>query len=309
MHSTWVLVNPAAGGGRCGRRARALREGVEARWPGARWVETTSGADLRARALEAASGGAARVLVLGGDGSAHLAAGALVGTTTALGLVPAGTGNDLAASLGLPPGLEAALDALAAGHPRAIDLLRIESLRGTARARLAGCVVGFGMDADAMDRVDRARVLRRGRLLYALAALRTVFSYRPPRVRVTVDEQVVHDGPLFFGAVANTPTYAGGLRVAPRARTDDGLLDLCVVPPLGSRWRQAASFGAVRRGEHGALPGVVMARGRRVVIEGDPIPVTVDGERTDLRAPVAVEVVPGCLRVLAAAPALVLVAA
>lgn len=309
MGSTWVLVNPAAGGGRCGRRARALRAAVEARWPGARWVETTSGADLMARALAAAESGAARVLVAGGDGSAHLAASALVGTTTALGILPAGTGNDLAASLDLPPTLEAALDALVGARARAIDLLRVEALRGGARARVVGCVVGLGMDADAMDRVDGARVLRRGRVLYALAALRTVFSYRPRRVRVTLDERVVHDGPLFFGAVANTPTYAGGIRVAPGARVDDGLLDLCAIPPLTSRWRQAASFGAVRRGEHAALPGVVMARGRRVVIEGDDVPVTVDGERTDLRAPVAVEVLPGALRVLSRAPAPALVAA
>lgn len=309
MRSTWVLVNPSAGGGRCGRRARALRAGVEARWPGARWVETTSGADLQARAREAAAGGAARVLVAGGDGSAHLAASALVGTRTALGLLPAGTGNDLAACLGVPARLDLALDALAGAQAREVDLLRVEALEGDGRARLVGCVVGLGMDAEAMDRVDRARVLRRGRLLYALAALRTVFSYRPPRVRVTLDGRVVHEGPLFFGAVANTPTYAGGVRVAPLARVDDGLLDVVAIPPLGSRWRQAASFNAVRRGEHGALPGVVMARGRRVVVEGDSIPVTVDGERTDLRAPIAVEVLPGALRVLARAPVPALVAA
>jgi diacylglycerol kinase (ATP) len=295
---TWVLVNPAAGGGRCGRRSRALRAAIAARWPGARWVETTSGADLTAQARAAAAAGAARVLVAGGDGSAHLAAEALLGTCTALGIVPAGTGNDLAASVGLAPDLAAALDALAEGAVRAIDVARVASGDGRGRARFVTCVVGLGMDSDAMDRVDGARWLPRGRLLYTLAALRTVFAYAPPALRVVVDGRTVHDGPLFFGAVANTSTYAGGVRVAPGARVDDGLLDVCAIPPLGGRLRQAASFSAVRDGTHGALPGVALARGRRVVIDGDRVPVTVDGERTDLRTPIEVDVLPGALRVL-----------
>lgn len=293
---TRVLVNPAAGGGRCRAGAATLRAAIDRRWPQAAWVETTSGADLAARAREAAARGAARVLVAGGDGSAHLAAGALAGTRTALGVLPLGTGNDLAAALGVPAAPAAALDALAGDDAREVDLLRVVGDDG--RARLAACLVAVGMDAAAMDVVDGARLLPRGRLLYTLAALRVALAYRPPRVRVVVDGRVVHDGPAFFAAAANTPTYAGGVRIAPGARVDDGLLDVVVIPPLGSRLAQAAALGAVRRGEHGRLPGVVLARGRRVSLEGEGLPVTVDGERTPLRAPVEVEVVPGALRAL-----------
>ncbi|MCO5166138.1 MAG: hypothetical protein M9894_07195 [Planctomycetes bacterium] len=295
---TRVLVNPAAAGGRCRARAAALRAAIDRRWPLAAWVETTSGADLAARAREAAARAAARVLVAGGDGSAHLAAGALAGTTTALGVLPLGTGNDLAAALGLPSAPDDVVDALARDEVREVDLLRARPCDGAGRARLAGCLVAVGMDAAAIDLVDGARLLPRGRLLYTLAALRAALAYRPPHVTVTVDGRVVHDGPAFFAAAANTPTYAGGVRIAPEARVDDGLLDVVVIPPLGSRLEQAAALGAVRRGAHGRLPGVVLARGRRVVLEGERAQVTVDGERTTLRAPVEVEVVPGALRAL-----------
>lgn len=289
---TRLIVNPAAGAGRARARLLAARSALDAFPGGTDWIETSSAAQVTAAARDAALAGDASVLVAGGDGTVHFAAAALVGSDTALGILPVGTGNDVAESLGLPRDLAAALACLAAGDVRRIDV-------GRAGGRIFACVLGVGMDTAALERIDRARFLRHGRLLYTYAALRTLLTYRPRRATIECGG-ARFEGPLVFAAVTNTQTYAGGIRVSPRASVADGRLDLCAIPKMPIA-RLLARFRRVVAGRHEGLPGVVMAQGARVRIESEEaLPVTLDGERTDLRTPLDVTVLPGALRVIGA---------
>src|SRR5262245_47693188 len=120
--ATRIVVNPSAGGHRAGERARALRDRLEARLGALEWCESESSEHLRALVREAALRGDARVVVAGGDGAAHFAANAVVGTRTALGILPVGTGNDIAFAAGVPRDLDRAVDAIAGESVREIDV-------------------------------------------------------------------------------------------------------------------------------------------------------------------------------------------
>ncbi|HZV01795.1 MAG TPA: diacylglycerol kinase family protein [Planctomycetota bacterium] len=288
--ATRVIVNPSAGGGRAGERARAVRTLLEERLGPLEWLESDSAEHLLALAREAALRGDPRVIVAGGDGAAHFAANGVAGTGTALGILPVGTGNDIAYAAGVPRDVEIACDTFAAGHVRALDV-------GVAGGRVYCCVLGVGMDSAALERINRARFLRRGHLLYSLCALQTAISYRPELVRIGWDEG--HwEGEVVFAAVTNTKSYAGGMKITPLARVDDGLLDLCVIPKLGVV-RTLASFQRVLSGRHVGMPGIVMAQSAGFSIESHrPVRVTLDGELTELTTPIDVRVLPGALRVL-----------
>lgn len=288
---TRIIVNPVAGAGRAAARARAVASQLYAAWPALEWVESTSAEHVTQLAHEAKAAGYERVIVAGGDGTVHLAVNGLVGGSTALGILPAGSGNDLLSALGFPRDLERAIRLLERGRTRQIDV-------GLAAGRVFCCVLGVGLDTPALEIVHRSR-FRRGRGLYSYAALRTVLTYSPRRMRIRYGSDAAFEGDVTFAAVTNTPTYAGGMRIAPSASVVDGQLDLCIVPRLG-RARTLASFGQMTRGRHGEIPGVVLAQSGSVQLESDePIPVTLDGELTDLRTSLEARIVPGGLTVIA----------
>jgi diacylglycerol kinase (ATP) len=294
---TRVVVNPDAGAGRAAARARAARPKLEAAFGPLDWRESRSAEHLTELVAEVAREGAPSVLVAGGDGAVHFAAAALAGSETALGILPVGTGNDVAASVGVPKDLDAAAEVLARGHVRAIDL-------GEVNGRAYVCVLGVGMDTAALEWINAARFLARGRLLYTLAALRTLLTYRAPEVEIAwslgAPSETRWGGRLVFAAVTNTKSYAGGMKITPAADVEDGALDLCVIPQLGLP-RLLASFGRVLDGRHAGMKGIVLARSEDVHIASEvPLPVTLDGELTDLTTPVVARVLPGALRVLGA---------
>ncbi|MBI3722621.1 diacylglycerol kinase family lipid kinase [bacterium] len=287
---TRVIVNPSAGAARAASRALALRSRLEEALGPLEWRESRSASHVEDLAREAALAGHARVIVAGGDGTVHFAANALAGSETALGILPVGTGNDIAFAAGVPKEIEGATHVLAAGHVRRLDV-------ALARERIACCVLGVGMDTEALGRINSARFLRRGHLLYTCAALRTLLTYRPQRMKITWDDGSF-DGEVVFAAITNTRSYAGGMKITPDSRVDDGKLDLCVIPRM-SLPRTLASFGRVVRGAHAGMRGIVLAQSRRVSIETDrPLPVTFDGELTDLTTPLDAGVLPGALRVI-----------
>jgi diacylglycerol kinase (ATP) len=290
--TTRLIVNPSAGGGRAAARALALKSVLERDLGALEWRETRSADEVTALAAESARRGDFRVLVAGGDGTVHFAAAGLVGTGTALGILPVGTGNDIAHAAGVPDDPRAAVSLLAQGHVRELDL-------ASANGRVYACVLGLGMDSVALERINGARFLRRGRLLYALAALETALVYRPERASIAW-EGGRFEGEVVFAAITNTASYAGGMKISPRAEVDDAKLDLCVIPRLGLA-RTLASFHRVLDGRHVGLPGIVVEQAPSFRIESErPLRVTLDGELTDLTTPLDVNVLPAALRVLGA---------
>jgi diacylglycerol kinase (ATP) len=302
--TTRLILNPAAGAGRSERRLRAAWPVLQRAFGPLELRESDGAGQVAQLAREAVARGDERLFVAGGDGTVHHAARALAGSRTALGILPVGTGNDVARAVGLPADPAGAARVLSQGRTRPFDLGLV--CLGDAR-RTFCCTLGLGFDDVALARIDGASGLRRGRLLYALAAAGAIWSYPGDEVGLHLEAGPAVDG--WSGAsmlvtIANTPTYAGGFRVAPAAQVADGLLDLAVFP----RASKAVMFARLARVALGAAtPDVVRAQSARIEVSVErALPLTLDGERTPLRVrpdlPLVVTSLPGALAVLGAPP-------
>jgi diacylglycerol kinase (ATP) len=239
-------------------------------------------------------------VVVGGDGMVNLAAQVLAGTNVPMGLVPSGTGNDMARGLGIPIGnAEAAIEALLAAlgrPPRIIDVGRVTN--GAGEVSVFACVLSAGFDAVVSERANLMR-WPKGRSRYNLALLRELAMLRPIRYRLTIDETKIETDAVLI-SVANNTSFGGGMMVTPDALLDDGQFDILVVQPL-KRIAFLRIFPRVFKGTHVTDPRVTIYRGSSIRVEADGIVAYADGERVGA-LPVDIEVVPGALRVLAANP-------
>lgn len=289
-----LIVNPQSGRGAAARVAGTVADTLRAVVPG---LETTVTADAAATSRLAtlvARRGDEVLAVLGGDGTAHLAAQAVAGSGTALAVLPSGTGNDLAAALGVPTDPVAAAgyiaDALRGGRRRQIDLGRIEG------GSCFTTVLCTGFDAAVNARANAMR-WPAGPRRYDLAVLAELAALSPRPVRVNADgTELALEATLV--AVGNGCTYGGGLRICPDAELDDGLLDVIVIAAV-SRRRLLRVFPALRSGGHVDEPEVSILRARTVRIDGDHSwPVYADGEPQGV-LPVVMHCEPAALTVVA----------
>ena len=287
------LVNPTAGRGSVRLRFEDLR--VLASKAGAGFVVSRSAADLEHQARRAVEDGVERLVVVGGDGTMHLAAQALAGTECAMGVVAMGSGNDLAGSLGLPRKarkLDEAIRRALTGKVRRIDLIRVGE---------TVCIgyAGVGFDSEVTRYANQVKHLR-GPLIYPWAVLHTLFTFEPPLMKV------VHDNGTFLGRAmfanaCNLPRFGGGMLIAPQARIDDGQLDLVIVKAI-PRLALLSIFPKVYAGKHVGHPAVTLVRTRRAEFTvdremtlyggGEPVRPIAAGEA------VAAEVMPGGLKVV-----------
>ena len=321
------LVNPAAGSG----RAAEVWQGLVDSHPELARATVVRDADraVASGLLAGSLGEGVRALVaVGGDGTLHHAANALLaagcGERVALGVVPAGTGSDLARTLGIPATPGEALQLALEATPRPLDVLAVTRpglpvtwCVNTMSAGVSGVVVdamnakhtsgGGGGDAAAgvpagtpagaaAGAVDVP--VRRSAASYLAATLRALLGFRPLRGRVTVDGELWHDGPLFLLAVANGASFGKGMRVAPLARTDDGLADVVVVGNV-PRWQLPLRLVQLYLGRHLDAKPVRYGRARHVAFEPlEPFPsFELDGDGSPC-GPAEVQVIPGGLRVL-----------
>jgi len=286
-----LVVNPTSGKGRSAAAADVVERRLRAEGVLVDRIEGVDGPDALRLCRTAAADDVDGILAVGGDGMAHLALQACAGTSTGLGIVPTGTGNDLANALGLPVGDPAAsADLLLTAPDRRIDAVRC------AKGWYA-CVLGAGFDGAVNDRANRMR-WPRGRRRYDLAVVAELRTYRPGRYTLTLDGVATEVDAMLI-AVGNAPSYGGGMRVCPDAVLDDGLVDVVVVGPM-SRTRFLRLFPSVFRGTHVHDRAVTVARARDVRIEGTVgTNVYADGELAGA-LPLTCTVEPGALRVIGA---------
>jgi diacylglycerol kinase (ATP) len=265
-----LIVNPAAGGGRALREARAAGAAFAARGWDVDLRLTDGPGHAGEIAAACAVAGRASIVVCGGDGTVREAAAGLAGTGTALAVLACGRGNDFAAALRLPRGPGALVAAVLEGERVRVDL---GSVNGTAFCTVAA--VGF--DAEVTRHVMRGGGRTAGRQAYLLGALQLLFRYPAPVLRFEGDFGV-REGRYLLGAIANTERYGAGFRIAPGARADDGLLDCVLVSDL-PRWRALTLMPSIYRGAHLGRPEVEVVRTRelRVTSEG-PCALAADGE-------------------------------
>ncbi|GAA0459978.1 hypothetical protein Aca07nite_41900 [Actinoplanes capillaceus] len=284
-----AVVNPAAGAGTAAvhvtRLATALRESGAAVT-----VSYTRSLDHATELGAAAAAAGHTVLAVGGDGVVGAVAAGLVGSDAEMAVVPAGRGNDFARCAPLPADPAAAAKALRTLPGRPIDVAEADG-------RVVAGSACIGIDAAANDLANRRR-LPRHPIAYQIAGLAVITRWRPVEYTLTVDGQTTS----FTGhtvVVANAPWYGGGLRVAPHARLDDGLLDIVIVGAL-PRGRMLRALAALRHGTHLELPGIETRRARTVTVTANrPLPVYADGEPLG-SGPLTVSVRPGDLRLIGA---------
>lgn len=230
------------------------------------------------------------VLVMGGDGIVNTAGSELVGTDVALGVIPTGSGNGFARHFGIPLNVEEAARALSDADVISIDV-------GFANGRPFFVTCSMAADASLVRTFEAFPF--RGIIPYVFAAAYELFEYQPQRFEVELDgaERMVFQSPLVF-TVANLTQYGGGARIAPRARHDDGFLEMVVIEKSEAP-RAIANVGRLFDGTIDTLPGVVSRRFRhmRVRRQKDAV-IQVDGELQESGAEVNVTVRPASLRVL-----------
>jgi YegS/Rv2252/BmrU family lipid kinase len=286
-----LLVNPSAGGGRAGR---ALPEVLGALERGGVRVRCELTRDLpHARALARGGAGDGEVVVcLSGDGMVGAVADELRGIPGAvLGVLPGGRGNDLARVLGIGVDPVGACAAIVEGFSRPLDLGEVDG-----RAFVGIASVGFDSEA---NRIANAAPAWLGGLVYAYGALRALLSWRSARFEIELDPPGErHELVAYTVGAANSKSYGGGMRAAPGALLDDGMLDVVVLEDV-SKWRFLTRIlPKVFSGEHVSEPNVKVFRARELTVSGDrPFRVYADGDPIGA-LPVRVRALPGALRVI-----------
>ncbi len=249
--TTWIIANALAGGGRSRQRAEqvalALQQAgrkVELHYT----HEKGHGLTLAQQAVEA---GAPFLFACGGDGTIHETLPALVGSSTALGLLPFGTANDLARALGVPRQLKGAIHYALTGRVAPMDLGRIGD-------HYFATVAAFGFDAEISHAMSRGQVPLSGTAGYLLQTLRHLGHYRAPHVILRGDFGEIEQR-VFLVASGNTRSYGGDMRITPHADPHDGLLDVCITDEL-STWEALALLPRLFSGQHIRHPAVRIER-------------------------------------------------
>lgn len=287
------LINPGAGQRAAARVAQVAPDLFPKAQYNLEFVELNDWRETYPLALKAARQGAHAVVAVGGDGTLNQVAQALQGTRCHLGVVPAGTGNGFARALGIPLDAEDACKVLAEGRSRAIDFIEMDQGRGFAN------VLGIGWDAWIAVKANQLRWMNRfnGFLRYVAAAALSIHRVLPQRLLVKANKQVVQ-GRFMVLAVANSPQYGFGCTIAPKARMDDGYLDI-VLMPLTAPW--TFCINAVRLFTKQPLLGATFLRAKSLSIhsmDGRPLAIHLDGEPGGT-TPATLKVRPKALKVLA----------
>src|SRR6266566_5849230 len=295
-----VFVNSVAGGGRARACLSPIQKLFESSGVNVQFVMTNCPKELEASAQEAISQGRRVLFAMGGDGTFQTLANAAFGADVVLGVLPIGGGNDFAAALGLPADPLRAAEAILRGHPRSVDLARVRMAEG--RTRLYAGGGGIGLDAQAARYASGAYRWLPGRLRYIVSALRALVRFMPIEVRIDFpgSELASQEGKALLAAVLNTPTYGAGVRLAPNASLDDGLLDIVMIEDLSklgvlTLLPQLIGSGELRtsRVKRWRAQRVRMTASRSCLFHGDGEPIG--------STPVEIELLPKAARVLAPA--------
>ena len=258
--------------------------------------------DMESQVKDSIQRGARLLFAVGGDGTLQALVNAAFGHDVVLGVIPAGGGNDFARALGLPRQPLAALNIAITGKPRLVDLVAVRTSDGRQRLYLGGG--GVGLDADTARLTGSRYKNWPGRSRYLAAAIRAYATHKPRRIRVTFESSsgTATWQKSVLACVLNTPTFGAGIRLAPNAHIDDGLLDLVFLEELGlARLLRVLPQLAL----HGRLqiPQLRTVQFRKLHLETETQTYFHgDGELLGL-TPVEIEVAPGAARFLAPKPA------
>jgi YegS/Rv2252/BmrU family lipid kinase len=306
---TLAVINPKSAGGKTGRDTDTIARKL-ADVTGPLTVALTGGPMDAARITShALRDGFGRVVAVGGDGTINevvngfFSNGVAINPEAEFALLNLGTGGDFRKTFDIDAGFEASLDRIAGGRVRQIDVGRLSYVTadGQSGTRHFANIASFGMSGHVVDRVNRSRLKRvMGGFVYTWASLTALFSYKAKPVRLKVDNLFDDVVTLSTCAVCNGQFFGGGMRVAPDASPDDGLLDVIIMqhaPKAGV----LKSLKEIQTGTHVKNPNVKVFRAKTVIATpveataGAPVHIEADGESPG-RLPAMFEVMPKALK-------------
>ena len=291
-----VFTNPTAGRGRAARRMPAIRDVFVSAGFDVRIHESRGPRDLEEAILEHGRAGGRRAIVVGGDGSIHEAVNGILrsGEDVALGVIPAGTGNDFAKAIGVTLDWQDAATLLADNLQIDNGGSRIDVGRMNGRYFANGAGIGFDAKVTALARAYRWPI---GDAVYLLAIFRAFIGgvATPPLKIETGDGEVLWDGPLTLANMSNGPWVGGMFHIAPMARNNDGHLELLIAAPV-TRRRIVGLLPKLIAGKHMGETEIVHHEVRTLTIEGETeLPSHLDGEVQAPTNSFRIELLPGAL--------------
>ncbi|MCW2808907.1 MAG: diacylglycerol kinase [Marmoricola sp.] len=283
-----LLTNPTSGKGKGARTVDTALPRLRDAGYVVRNLVGRDGDEALDLARQCVDDGVETLVVVGGDGMVHLALQAVAASETRLGLIPAGTGNDVARYFDIPrKDAAAATDVVIGGKERRVDLARIGS-------RYFVTVLAAGFDAIVNERANDM-TWPRGQMRYNVATLAELRTFTPIPYVLDIDGEQ-HRFEAMMVAVGNGPSFGGGLRITEGAVLDDGLLDVVVIRPM-SKLELVRTYPKLFKGTHVHHPDYRHHHARKVTIAAPGITAYADGERI-AALPLTVEIAPLALRVL-----------
>ncbi len=298
-----LILNPMADMGHAWRVANDLRS-IVAEYGKADWSGTVYPTHATELARQAGEEGYDMVVAIGGDGTVHEIVNGLMQlppeSRPILGVVPVGSGNDFAFSMGLPTRPDQALMlALYGEQPQAIDVGLLKDENG--RSEYFDNTLGIGFDTVVTIRSHRLPILR-GFLMYLVAVIQTIIlNFNPATLKIETDRESWQEATLML-TVCNGPREGGGFMVAPDAKADDGLFHYASIKKV-SRPMMFRLIPEVMNGTHGRFKAVRMGECVKLTLTSDrPVHIHTDGEiYTDFGSNLhglSVEILPGALQVM-----------
>ena len=307
--STFVIINPAAGGGRVGRKWRRLEAALRDSIGSFEHRFTTRGSGAQAVAAEAVRSGFNCIIAVGGDGTVNEVINGMAEAADAtpispsLGVISLGTGNDFARAFGLHRGLPHVLATLRLRNSRAVDLglMQFTSFDGATRSRWFGNVANVGLVGEVTAATQNSRLVKLlgGRLAYPLKAITVLRSYGGRRILLSRDDAPAETLDVLSIAIANAPYFGSGMKIAPHADMSDGLLDIVVI--LHGPKVKATDIALLYKGQHLTHPAVRHFKARRISftsVDGKGVQCDADGELFG-SLPCTIELHPNKLRLIA----------
>jgi len=289
--NTLLIVNPTSGPAENPNLIADLTETLQTQGIQAEICMTTPNEDGEGFAAAAAKAGTKLVIVAGGDGTIEAVARGLVHTQTALGIIPLGTRNNIAASLNIPNDLTQAIQIVASGDRDRFDM-------GKANSHYFMEVVGVGLEASLFPWGDEVKEGIKKNYWAALksmiSGIKTFLQFRPHRLVLRLDGRRVRRLRTLQVNICNSPRYGMEFSLAPEAKMNDGKLDVVYIKNP-SKWEHLRHFFTAMRGQRLLHERLRTHRAAKIEIRGyPPLEVHADGERLGT-TPVTVEVVPQAL--------------
>ncbi|MBM4349475.1 MAG: diacylglycerol kinase family lipid kinase [Deltaproteobacteria bacterium] len=256
-----VIVNPVAGGGKTLRLLPSVKRWFSQSSHDLLYEITSTPDEMRSKIMAAPARGMDAILLSGGDGTVHQALPAIVETGLPFGYLPCGRGNDFARNIGLPADLKSNCSFLSAPSFRKLDLPSINQ-------KIPFAAIAYvGFDGEVNRLANDHKGYFGGTLGYIICVLKTLKNFKPFEVEITIDDHTWRERVMMV-SIANAPFYGGGMKIAPQALMDDGLLDICIVKEI-SNLELLRQFPKVFKGTHVTHPRIMMATGKKIKITSD----------------------------------------